>query len=260
MAAQDGAGEGAEVAWARLTAAEIQARAGAAAVVIIPVASLEQHGPHLATGVDMWLATEVAERSARSLRAGGAEALVTPCIWTGLAEHHMAFGGTVTLEEDVFAGVVGGVARSVARQGFRRLCLLNGHGGNVEAIATAAIVLTRTLGVPVAGVTYWLATADSFAAILEDQPNVMHACEAETSMMLAIQPGCVRQEAIGRAVPRRVVPPAPPGFRRSRPFAEMTETGVLGDPRRASASKGERLFEAAATRIAEELARPELWG
>lgn len=249
-----------EVAWARLTAAEIQARAQPGTVAIIPIASVEQHGPHLATGVDMWLAGEVAERTARRLKAAGTEAVVTPCVWTGLAEHHMAFGGTITLDEETFGAVVGGVARSVARHGFRRICLLNGHGGNIEAIATAATVQTRALGVPVVGATYWLANADTFAAILEAQTNVMHACEAETSMMMAIQPGCVRTENIARAVPTRFAPPAPPGFKRTRPFAEMTDTGVLGDPRSASAAKGERLFDAAAARLAEELARPELWG
>jgi creatinine amidohydrolase len=249
-----------EVAWARLTAAEIKARATPATVAIIPVASIEQHGPHLATGVDMWLATEVAERTARKLKAAGTEAVVTPCIWSGLAEHHMAFGGTVTLDEEAFAAVVGGVARSVARHGFRRIALLNGHGGNVEAIATAAIVLTRSLGVPVVGATYWTASADLFGAILETQVNVMHACEAETAMMMAIQPGCVRGEAIARAVPTRFAPPAPPGFKRHRTFAEMTDTGVMGDPRAASPAKGEKLFEAAASRLSEELARPELWG
>lgn len=248
-----------EVQWVRLTAAEIQARATPGTVVLVPVASVEQHGPHLATGTDLWLASAVAERAARRLQAAGTPALVTPCIWTGLAEHHMGFGGTFTLDEETFAAVVGGVARSVARHGFRRIGLVNGHGGNTEAISSAAISLTRQLGVPVVGVTYWLANADTFGAILEDQPNVMHACEAETSMVMALQPGCVRAEAIARAVPRRAVPPAPPGFRRSRPFAEMTDTGVLGDPRRASPEKGERLLEAAAARLAEEFGRPELW-
>jgi len=248
-----------EVAWARLTAAEIQARAAPGTVAIIPVASVEQHGPHLATGVDMWLATEVAERAARKLKQAGTEAVVTPCLWSGLAEHHMAFGGTLTLDEATFGAVVGGVARSVARHGFRRIALLNGHGGNIEAISTAAIVLTRSLGVPVVGATYWIASEDRFATILEAQPNVMHACEAETSMMMAIQPGCVREGNIARAVPTRFAPPAPPGFKRQRPFAEMTDTGVLGDPRSATPAKGEALFEAAAARLAEELARPELW-
>jgi creatinine amidohydrolase len=248
-----------EIAWARLTAAEIQARATPASVVLIPVASIEQHGPHLATGTDMWLASAVAERSARRLVAAGTPALVTPCIWSGLAEHHMAFGGTLTLEDEVFAGVIGGVARSVARHGFRRIALVNGHGGNIDAVAGAAVALTRALGVPVVGVTYWLANADTFGAILETQPNVMHACEAETSMVMAVQPGGVRPARIADALPKRAVPPAPPGFRRYRGFAEMTDTGVLGDPRAASAAKGERLLEAAAARLAEEFARPELW-
>jgi creatinine amidohydrolase len=248
-----------EVAWARLTAAEIQARATPETVVLIPVASVEQHGPHLATGVDMWLATAVAERSARRMLAAGAPALVTPCIWSGLAEHHMPFGGTLTLDVQGFAAVVGGIARSVARHGFRRIGLVNGHGGNIEAINTAAIELTRTLGVPVVGVTYWLANADTFGAILETQPNVMHACEAETSMMMAVRPDCVREENIARAVAKRGSPPAPPGFRRQRSFAELTDTGAIGDPRAASAAKGERLLEAASARLAAEFARADLW-
>ncbi|MDO9502370.1 creatininase family protein [Falsiroseomonas sp.] len=249
-----------DVFWARLTAAEIQARATPETVVLIPVASTEQHGPHLAVGVDTVLAGAVAERAARRLLAGGTKALVTPTIWSGLAEHHMDFGGTMTLDLATFSALVGGIARSVARHGFRRIALVNGHGGNTEAIGSAAIELTRSLGVPVVGLTYWLANADTFAAILEDQTNVMHACEAETSMMLALAPDCVRMDRIEAAVPKRFAPPAPPGFKRSRPFAEMTDTGVIGDPRRASAEKGERLLEAAAKRLSEELARPEMWG
>ncbi|MBU8539203.1 creatininase family protein [Falsiroseomonas tokyonensis] len=249
----------AEVFWARLTAAEIQARATPETVVLIPVASIEQHGPHLAVGVDTLLATAVAERTARRMLAAGQPALVTPTIWSGLAEHHMAFGGTMTLDLATFSALVGGIARSVARHGFRRIALVNGHGGNTEAVASAAIELTRSLGVPVVGLTYWLANADTFGPILESQPNVMHACEAETSMMMAVAPDCVRTDRIQAAVPKRFAPPAPPGFKRSRPFAEMTDTGVIGDPRSASAEKGERLLEAAAKRLSEEFARPELW-
>ncbi|WP_203071989.1 creatininase family protein [Falsiroseomonas ponticola] len=248
-----------EVFWARLTAAEIQSRARPETVVLIPVASIEQHGPHLAVGVDTVLATAVAERTARRLLAQGQPALVTPTIWSGLAEHHMAFGGTMTLDLPTFMALVGGIARSVARHGFRRIALVNGHGGNTEAIASCAIELTRGLGVPVVGLTYWLANADTFGAILEAQPNVMHACEAETSMMMALAPDGVRADRIAEAVPRKFAPPAPPGFKRSRAFDQMTDTGVIGDPRSASAAKGERLLEAAAARLAGEFARPELW-
>ena len=248
-----------EVAWARLTAEEIQARSAPTTVVIIPVASVEQHGPHLATGVDMVLASAMAERTAHKLQAAGTAALVTPCLWSGLAEHHMPFGGTLTLDLATFSAMVGGIARSVARHGFRRIALLNGHGGNIDAISSAAIELTRTLGVPVVGVTYWLANEDTFGGILEAQHNVMHACEAETSMMMAVQAESVRADRIARAVPSRFAPPAPPGFRRSRSFSEMTDTGVIGDPRSATAAKGERLIDAGSTRLAEELGRTELW-
>ena len=248
-----------EIMWARLTAAEIQARARPETVVLIPVASIEQHGPHLAVGVDTILAGAVAERTARRLHAAGTPALVTPTIWSGLAEHHMPFGGTMTLDLPTFMALVGGIARSVARHGFKRIALVNGHGGNTEAIASSAIELTRTLGVPVVGLTYWLSNADTFGPILEAQPNVMHACEAETSMMMALAPDCVRADRIEAAVPKKFAPPAPPGFKRSRGFDAMTNTGVIGDPRTASAEKGERLLHAAATRLAEEFARPELW-
>src|SRR3712207_2213596 len=98
-----------ETEWMRLTAEELRARAEADALVIVPVASLEQHGPHLATGVDIVLATAVAGRVARRMAEAGAPVVVTPTVWTGLAEHHMAFGGTVTLDYDAFAAVLRGI-------------------------------------------------------------------------------------------------------------------------------------------------------
>lgn len=250
-----------EVEWVRLTAPEIQARAAQeGTVAILPVASVEQHGPHLATGVDVVLCTGVALRTARRLQAvHRVPAVVAPCVWTGLAEHHMDFGGTFTLDAPTFATVLRGVARSAARHGFRRLVILNGHGGNIEATALAAIELTRELGVPVVAATYWLAAAEDFAPLLERQPNVLHACEAETSMMMALAPDCVRRDRIEEAVPSRPNVPSPPGLKRSRPFAEMTDTGVLGDPRPASAEKGEALLEAAARRLSDHLAQPSLW-
>lgn len=248
------------IEWMKLTAAEVQAAAAEDALLIIPVASLEQHGPALVTGTDIILGGNVALETARKLVAAGHPALVTPVVWHGLAEHHMAFGGTVTLDSATFQAVLRHVVKSAARHGFKRVFLMNGHGGNAEAIGTAATDLAVEFGIRVGGGTYWHMVPEVIAPLLQDQPTLMHACEAETSMMMAIQPGCVRTENIARAVPTRFAPPAPPGFKRTRPFAEMTDTGVLGDPRSASAAKGERLFDAAAARLAEELARPELWG
>ena len=250
-----------EIEWMRLTAEELRARAEADALVIVPVASLEQHGPHLATGVDIVLATAVAARTARRIAASGAPVVVTPTVWTGMAEHHMEFGGTVTLGHEAFAAVLRGIVHSAARCGFRRAMLLNGHGGNAEAVAVAAGALAAEFGIKVAAGTYWHLAGDAFAPILERQQSVLHACEAETSMMLAVMPEAVRRDRLAEAHgPHSTrVEGQPPALHLRRSFRAVSESGVVGDARAATAEKGERLLEAAAERIAAMLLDPRLW-
>ncbi|CAA9235387.1 MAG: Creatinine amidohydrolase [uncultured Craurococcus sp.] len=248
-----------EIEWMRLTAEELRARAAADALVIIPVASLEQHGPHMATGVDIILATAVAHQTAHRL---GGPVIVTPCVWTGLAEHHMEFGGTVTLDYESFAGVLRGIVRSAARHGFRRVMLLNGHGGNAEAVAVAAGEFSVAFGISVAAATYWHAAPEVIAPLLERQPGLMHACEAETSLMLHLQPSSVRTERLPEAHgPHSTrVEGQPTGLALRRSFKAISPSGVIGDARVATAEKGERLLDAIATRMAELLRNPKLWG
>jgi creatinine amidohydrolase len=250
-----------EIEWMRLTFAELNARAAEGAIVIVPVASLEQHGPHLATGVDILCATAVAQRTARRLAAAGRPVVVMPCVWTGLAEHHVAFGGTVTLDFATFSALLKGVVRSAARAGFRRVMLLNGHGGNAEAVAVVAGECQVELGIAVAAGTYWHLVGDGFAPILERQSTVLHACEAETSMVMALMPAAVRPARLAEAHgPHSTRPEGQPAAMiRRRPFREMTASGVIGDARSASAAKGEALLETASTIIAEELSRERLW-
>jgi len=250
-----------EIEWMKLTFAELNARAAEDALVIVPVASLEQHGPHLATGVDILCANGVAQRVAQRMAGAGQAVVVTPCVWTGLAEHHVAFGGTVTLDFATFSAVLKGVVRSAARAGFRRVMLLNGHGGNAEAVAVVGGECQAELGIKVAAGTYWHLAGDAFAPILERQSNVLHACEAETSMIMALMPEAVRAERIAEAHgPHSTRPEGQPAAMiRRRSFKEMTPTGVIGDARAASAAKGEALLAAAAERIAAELGDRRLW-
>ena len=123
--------------WMRLTAEELRARAAADALVIVPVASLEQHGPHLATGVDIVLGTAVAttrraawQRPARRWWSPPASGPAWPSTtWPSAARSPWT--------TQSFAGVLRGIVRSAARHGFKRVMLLNGHGGNAEAVAVA---------------------------------------------------------------------------------------------------------------------------
>lgn len=252
----------AAVEWMKLTAAEVQAAAAADALLIIPVASLEQHGPHLVTGTDILLGGAVALETARRLVAAGHRALVTPVVWTGLAEHHMAFGGTVTLDSATFQAVLRHVVKSAARHGFTRVFLMNGHGGNAEAIGTAATDLAVECGIRVGGGTYWHMVPEVIAPLLQDQPGLMHACEAETSMVWNLLPEGVREarlaEAHGPQSSR--VAGQPPGLLMRRSFREITASGVVGDARRARPEKGAALLDAIAGKCAELLANPALWG
>ena len=250
-----------ETEWMRLTAEELCARAAADALVIVPVASLEQHGPHMATGVDIILASGVAARTAAGIADAGAPVVVTPCVWTGLAEHHMEFGGTVTLDYASFAGVLRGIVQSAARHGFRRVMLLNGHGGNAEAVMVAASEFTIEFGIKVAAGTYWHMVPEVIAPILEKQSGLMHACEAETSMMLALRPDSVRLDRLAEAhgpMSTRVGG-QPTGLALRRSFRAISASGVIGDARGATAAKGEALLAAIGAKLTELLLNPKLW-
>lgn len=250
-----------EIEWMKLTAEELNARAAEGALVIVPVASLEQHGPHLATGVDIVCGTGVAHAVARRLMAMGRPVVVTPCVWTGLAEHHVAFGGTVTLDFAAFSAVLRGVVRSAMRAGFKRVMLLNGHGGNAEAVAVVGGECQAEFGIAVAAGTYWHLAGDAFAPILDRQSTVLHACEAETSMMMVLMPEALRADRLPEAHgPHSTRPEGQPAAMiRRRSFRDITPSGVVGDARAASAAKGEALLDAAAERIADELANASLW-
>ena len=249
-----------KIAWHDLRAPELRALAAADALVIIPVGSTEQHGPHLPVQVDARLAAEVAIRAAAHI-AEHQSVVVAPTLWCGLAEHHMAFGATITLDFATFHALIRCVCASIQRHGFRRLALLNGHGGNIKALDVIAGELKQELGVRVVSATYWTVSsvAGAFREILDEQAGVAHACEAETSMMLALEPDLVEREEMLRVDGGRRNLSASGGLYRWKGFEEMTESGVIGVPAAASAEKGERLLAAAAKGVAEALVQEELW-
>jgi creatinine amidohydrolase len=251
-----------EVEWRKLRADQLREQAQQDAIIILPVAALEQHGPHLPVEVDSLLGEHVALRTARKAVANGTPTLVLPVLWTGISEHHMSFGGTVTLDFAAFNALVEGVVRSVLRHGFRRIVLLNAHGGNENALRTITDDLTPRLGVPIVQFTYWYAAAVAIAKILDTQGGLQHACEAETSMMMAVRPELVATDRIPLAKSNStpdVGDVAGGGVYRWRTIGSRSGSGVIGNPEAASAEKGERLFEAISDALAKKLCNAELW-
>ena len=249
------------VEWARLTAPEIRAvAANADAMVLLPVGSLEQHGPHLPTITDTASASAVAVRAAE-LIAGAPPVLVLPGLWTGMSEHHLPFGGTISLNFEEFRGVLRGVVRSLRAVGFRRLLIVNGHGGNIDPLSVAARELAHEFAMPVVACTPWFVAAEPVAAILTTAKTALHACEGETSLMLAIAPDIVRADKLDEAMRQRPEPVAArPGFSRFWSFSERAPaTGTWGDPRPATADKGTRFLDAMAQTLVEAIRDPVLW-
>jgi creatinine amidohydrolase len=248
--------------WRKLRADELREQARRNAIVIVPVASLEQHGPHLPVEVDSMLGEAVAARTAEKVLAKGQPVLVLPVLWTGLSEHHMSFGGTITLDNATFTALVAGVIRSVLRHGFRRIALLNAHGGNDNALRTITDDLAPKLGVPIVQFTYWYAAAVAIAKILETQGGLQHACEAETSMMMAVRPDLVATDRIPLAKSNATPDLSDVvggGVYMWRSIGSRSGSGVIGNPEAATPEKGEALFEAIASALADKLCNPNLW-
>ena len=231
-------------------------------VVIIPLGATEQHGPHLPTQVDWRLAYEVSLRAA-TLMQGHQRALVTPAIPFGMSEHHMSLGGTITLNYAAMAAVVGCVVRSAARHGFERIFVLNGHGGNIAALETIITELTVELKLPLAGGTYWQIASKSIAGILEHQTAVLHACEAETSMLQALSPETVLPlDASFKAALMpglSAIEGVNPGIYRWQQLQTRSKLGLIGEAWSATPEKGRRLLDAISRDVADALSNQTVW-
>lgn len=249
-----------EVRWERLTAPELRAFAAADALVLLPVASLEQHGPHLPVWTDSQIGHSTCIRAAK-IASAGMPVVVLPPMWLGMSEHHFPFGGTISLDYATFHGVLRCIVRSLQADGFRRLFLVNSHGGNIDPLAVSARELAHEFGMPVCAASIAHLAAARIAEVLERQSGMQHACEAETSLWMAIDPNQVRRDQLEAAVsPGGGVSASSSGVTRFWSFAERApETGVRGDPRVATAAKGEAILAAMAEALAKAMQDPLLW-
>lgn len=244
--------------WKELTAAEIRELANRDAIVILPVASMEQHGPHLAVGVDTILCESVCRLAAEAVQSE-MPIIVAPTLWCGLAEHHMAYGGTFTFDVPTYRTVLLAFLKSIERHGFTKVLIVNGHGGNISALAAFQQDFATETGLKVRATTYFELAQPAIDPILEDQERVRHACEGETSLMMTFAPDLVRHDKLAEAVGPMRTTPRPLGVERYRSFRSFSETGVVGDARKASKEKGDRLAAVCRDAIVAVLKDPEAW-
>jgi creatinine amidohydrolase len=231
-----------------MTAPQIRQVPRDGVVVVAPIAACEQHSDHLPTITDTVLVTAVAEGAEQRLSR---QMLLLPTLWLGASDHHLAFGGTLSVSVDFHAEILCRLLTPLLEEGFQRFLLLNGHGGNIDTLHMALRKLhphyrDRAL----TGASYWELAETELAALAEGPRKDMgHACEFETSMMLALRPELVRREAI-----RNDPSPEEPSLRglfRADDMRQMTDHGCVGYPELASAEKGRAFLNAAIARTAE---------
>jgi mycofactocin system creatininase family protein len=205
-------------------------------LVLVPVGSLEQHGPHLPLFTDTVIAHAVAAAVAE--RVPGA--WVAPPIHYGSSGEHQAFAGTSSIGTDTLRQVLLELVRSM-RIWARRVVLVNGHGGNVTAL-TSAVDQLRVEGHDVA----WLPCQPDPARYAD-----AHAGRTETSLMLHLRPGAVRLDLAeaGNTAPLSGLMP----YLRAGGVRSVSVNGVLGDPRGASADEGRCLLDSMVDHLVERL-------
>ncbi|UWG47113.1 Creatinine amidohydrolase/Fe(II)-dependent formamide hydrolase involved in riboflavin and F420 biosynthesis [Halanaeroarchaeum sp. HSR-CO] len=219
----------ADVPWTDADAADVD-------VVLLPVGSTEQHGPHAPLGTDHRSAEAVAEVAADATEL---EAVVAPTIPVGISEEHRQFTGTTWVSPDTFRAYVRETIESLFGHGWNRVVIVNGHGGNSAAIEEVAARLTRNNDALVAPFTW-------FDAVDVDVP-MGHAGPLETSFLLAAFPDLVHEDrfesAAGGAADRWGDWVG--GTNLAPDSVQFAENGVVGDPRAASTAIGETLEQQA---------------
>ena len=194
-----------------------------APIILIPIGSTEQHGPHLPLATDTLIAEELAGRAVHHTDG----LMIGPTISVSASGEHAEFAGTLSIGSEVMASVVVELVRSA--DWAAGVVLVNGHGGNRDAITSAVATLT---GEGRAALSWW----PRWPKRRDGGPADLHAGRIETSMMLAIDPGLVRLELAAAG------PDASIDDLRSRGVRSVSSSGVLGDPDGASGREGERFI------------------
>ena len=227
-------------------------------VVVVPTAAMEQHGHHMPLLTDTILTQGILDRVEQEM---GGEILSLPVLWLGASHHHMDFPGTISLDVDLYNQVICQIFEALIQAGFRKIIMLNGHGGNMVP-GSAALTKTRLKYKEidplflVAG-PYWHIAADEFAAIPEiESPALNHACEYEGSMCLFLRPELVDlDKAVGYAATLHSDFIDPHGWNRDKgvslavSFKDLSDNGAMGRGDLATAEKGQKLVEGAARAV-----------
>lgn len=226
------------------------------ALVVLPTGATEQHGPHLPVGTDS-MAVEAVARSAAERVRPAVPALVAPTLAFGSSHHHLPFGGTMSVSTETYYRLICDLLESLAESGFRRVFIVNGHGGNSELVQLAARDVALRRPIAVAAGSYWTIAWERLTAAGAGKVGHLpgHAGAFETSLVAALRPELVREPRPERPLDPRSDPPMPSNPYRSEihGFWQSID-GYSDSPARGCRDDGQRFLAAAVAGVAEALA------
>lgn len=241
-----------------LTWPEVRDAAAASRVVLIPVGSIEDHGPHLPLNTDNVIVEAVCFEVARRVPE---EIVSLPVLPVGFEDHHMDFPGSLTSSIENLLAIYADAATSVARHGFTHIMLVNGHGSNasiVELAARKAVLATGAIVAAMAGnaAVDDVLVRDLIAEHRRSEPGgIGHACEYETAMMLYLRPDLVQMDRAVKEMGQLSLKyfswdhPSPSVYAWMDWWSRFSQTGIAGDPTVATREFGELLFNATVVRM-----------
>lgn len=239
-----------EFTWPEIREAVAQER-----VAVLPVGTIEQHGPHLPLVTDVLTATEMSRLAVEQIPD---EAVLLPSVNYAFNEHHLDFPGTIAVRGETFIQYVTDIGLSLAHHGFRKILFVNGHGSNVPFLDIAARNVTNA-GKAICGMIPWwsLVPKELFTELRESEyPGGMaHGCELETSVLLYLRGDLVQFDLAEKDFPAQrseffywdLQAPSPVFFQEF--FSRYSRTGTCGDPTKATVEKGRRFVEAVVERM-----------
>jgi len=235
---------------------EMRALVEAQPVIIQPIGSVEDHGPHLPLDTDNFLIGSICEAAAE---AAPGEILLLPQIPYGFETHHMDFPGTIDIHMEHLLHFVLDVTKSVARHGFRHILIADGHGSNMpilDLVARRTILETEAM----CGAFLWPSLAAQVINQVRESEapgGMAHACELETSVYLHLDPARVRMEKAAREIHLPSSKFIWLDLMQGSPvlymdhWSRFSQSGVVGDPSLATAGKGKKIFDAVVAALIE---------
>jgi creatinine amidohydrolase len=211
--------------------------------VIIPIGSTEQHGPSGLIGTDFICAETIAKGVGEKVSG-----MVTSTLTIGMAEHHLAFAGTISLQPQTLMLVVRDVVRSLARHGFKRLFFINGHGGNIAILRSSFSEVYNEFPDLRCRLANWWMGKNTFRLARElygDQEG-SHATPSEVAVTMYSYPSAIKKVELTAPAPPDTGIFSPDDFRRRYPDGRMGS-----NPNLATIADGQRLYETAVAELAE---------